>query len=246
LPSNGIPRYQQIAADLIGTIQSGQLRVGDELPSEHELCEAYGVSRPTVREAFRRVQLQGLISRQQGAVSRVISTELRGYTVSLGSEEETREYAAMNMVDFRPVARRLSARKAAELKIADPENYDSAAGLRWLGQADQPNALTTVHIRRPYSEVIDSLRGRSSVVLFSPICASYGLTLSHIEQETTGITVPPAAARKLGCTAGAPGLRVVHRFYADKVGLFEVSDEIHPADRFSLTMQFKVAMRQLD
>ncbi|ODV03077.1 MAG: hypothetical protein ABT15_23910 [Pseudonocardia sp. SCN 73-27] len=105
MPSNGIPRYQQIAADLIGTIQSGQLRVGDELPSEHELCEAYGVSRPTVREAFRRVQLQGLISRQQGAVSRVISTELRGYTVSLGSEEETREYAAMNMVDFRPVAR---------------------------------------------------------------------------------------------------------------------------------------------
>jgi GntR family transcriptional regulator len=246
LPSNGIARYQQIAADLIGAIQSGQLRVGDELPSEHELCDAYGVSRPTVREAFRRVQLQGLISRQQGAVSRVISTELRGYTVSLGSEEETREYAATNTVDFRPVSRPLSTRKAAELKIPDPEMFESAAGLRWQAKVDQPIALTTVHVRQPYSEVIHSLRGRSSVVLFSPICASYGLTLTHIEQETTGIQVPPAAARKLGCTAGEPGLRVVHRFYAEKVGLFEVSDEIHPADRFSLAMQFRVAMRPLN
>jgi DNA-binding GntR family transcriptional regulator len=246
LPSNGIPRYQQIAADLIGAIQSGQLRVGDELPSEHELCDAYGVSRPTVREAFRRVQLQGLISRQQGAVSRVISTELRGYTVSLGSEEETREYAATNTVDFSPVTRRLSVRKAADLKISDPEMFDSGSGLRWLAGVDEPIALTTVHVRRPYSEVIDSLRGRTSVVLFSPICASYGLTLTHIDQETTGIQIPAAAARKLGCAAGDAGLRIVHRFYADKVGLFEVSDEIHPADRFSLTMRFKVAMRPLD
>jgi len=101
--------------------------------------------------------------------------------------------------------------------------------------------LTTVYVRRPYSEVIESARGSSPLVLFSPICSSYGLRLTHIDEATTGIAIGPAEARRLGCAAGAPGLRVVHRFHDDTVGLFEVSDEIHPADRFTLSHRFDAA-----
>jgi len=235
-----IPRYRQLAADLISAIESGQLRVGDELPSEYELCNSYGVSRTTVREAFRLVELEGLTSRQQGAVRKVIATKLRGYTLSLGSEEETRQYAAENIVDYRPDKQGMSAKKAAELDIPDPEMYQSASGLHWETQSRLPVAFTTVYIRHPYSEVIDSLHGPSSIVLFSPICASYGLALSHVDQTTTAVLVPPAIARRLGCEAGEPGLRVIHRFYAEKIGLFELSDEIYPTDRFSLFHRFNV------
>ena len=99
--NQAIPRYRQLAAELIAAIESGQLRIGDELPSEYELCERYGVSRTTVREAFRLVELEGLISRQQGAVRKVLAKQLRGYTMSLGSEEETRQYATQVLVGIR-------------------------------------------------------------------------------------------------------------------------------------------------
>ena len=33
----------------------------------------------------------------------------------------------------------------------------------------------------------------------------------------------------------------MHRFHDDTVGLFEVSDEIHPADRFTLSHRFDAA-----
>ena len=60
-----LPRYQQIADELIGRIASGKYPVGGLLPTEMELCEHYGISRSTVREALRRVRDAGLISRRR-------------------------------------------------------------------------------------------------------------------------------------------------------------------------------------
>lgn len=46
---------------------SGALIVGDRLPSEAELAEQFAVSRPTVREALKRLAAQSLIRTQRGA-----------------------------------------------------------------------------------------------------------------------------------------------------------------------------------
>ncbi|MDO8185060.1 GntR family transcriptional regulator [Conexibacter sp. JD483] len=54
------PAYEQVAQQLREAILDGQLRPGDELPSERELCAQFGVSRTTVREALRALQTQGL------------------------------------------------------------------------------------------------------------------------------------------------------------------------------------------
>jgi DNA-binding FadR family transcriptional regulator len=49
-------------ARIIGTrIVSGEFRPGDSLPIESELCEAYGVSRSTIREAVKNLSAKRLI-----------------------------------------------------------------------------------------------------------------------------------------------------------------------------------------
>jgi DNA-binding FadR family transcriptional regulator len=55
--------YEQLAALLRERITSGHLREGDRLPSEAALAEQAGVSRSTVREAFRTLEQAGLIER---------------------------------------------------------------------------------------------------------------------------------------------------------------------------------------
>lgn len=60
------PAYQTLADDLRAQITSGQLRPGDRLPTEPELCARSGVSRSTVREALRLLASQHLIITTRG------------------------------------------------------------------------------------------------------------------------------------------------------------------------------------
>ncbi|MCW2980662.1 MAG: hypothetical protein JWO14_2389 [Solirubrobacterales bacterium] len=55
--------YDQLAGLLRERITSGDLRVGDRLPSESALAEQAGVSRSTVREALRILEQGGLVER---------------------------------------------------------------------------------------------------------------------------------------------------------------------------------------
>jgi len=54
------PVYEQVARQLRDAILDGVLAPGEALPAERELCERFGVSRTTVREALRALQAQGL------------------------------------------------------------------------------------------------------------------------------------------------------------------------------------------
>lgn len=56
-----------IYAHLLGEIVDGRFRVGDRLPPENRLAQQFGVSRPVLREALRRLQGDGVVVSRQGA-----------------------------------------------------------------------------------------------------------------------------------------------------------------------------------
>ncbi|WP_134702581.1 GntR family transcriptional regulator [Ammoniphilus sp. YIM 78166] len=73
-----IPIYYQIEEGMKELIEQGSLKPGDLIPSERELCEAYGISRMTVRQAVNNLVNDGYLVRQQG----------RGTFVSKGKMEQ--------------------------------------------------------------------------------------------------------------------------------------------------------------
>jgi GntR family transcriptional regulator, transcriptional repressor for pyruvate dehydrogenase complex len=58
---------QAIVDQIKQLLRQGRLKPGDRLPSERELCERFGVSRVTVREALRVLEAGGLIEIRVGA-----------------------------------------------------------------------------------------------------------------------------------------------------------------------------------
>ena len=66
-PSSPADLSAQIASAIRDAIVSGELIVDQRLPSEAELAEQFNVSRPTVREALKRLGAQSLIRTQRGA-----------------------------------------------------------------------------------------------------------------------------------------------------------------------------------
>lgn len=62
--SGVVPRYRQIEAILRDEIWLGGYQVGEQLPTEQELCARHGVSRVTIRQALAMLEQDGLIQRE--------------------------------------------------------------------------------------------------------------------------------------------------------------------------------------
>ncbi len=71
--SNSQPLYQQIANHLIERIEQNLLRPGDQIPTEQEISDAFGVSRITAVRAVKELETRGLVTRTKGRGSFVTS-----------------------------------------------------------------------------------------------------------------------------------------------------------------------------
>lgn len=59
--------YRKIALAIGAAITDGRYSPGDKLPSERELADQFGVSRPTIRDAMIALEFQGLVEARQGS-----------------------------------------------------------------------------------------------------------------------------------------------------------------------------------
>jgi DNA-binding FadR family transcriptional regulator len=58
--------YRRLADAIAAEIEAGKYKVGERLPTERELAEAFGVSRPTLREALIALEMLGMIEARHG------------------------------------------------------------------------------------------------------------------------------------------------------------------------------------
>jgi GntR family transcriptional repressor for pyruvate dehydrogenase complex len=58
--------YEKVAQQIQGLIRDGLLKPGDHLPPERELAETFQVSRSSVRDAIRALEVMGLVEPRQG------------------------------------------------------------------------------------------------------------------------------------------------------------------------------------
>ena len=69
------PLWEAVADSLLGRIVCGEFAIASIMPPEGALCEDYGVSRPTLRDAMKVLQEKGLIRTQHGVGSIVLGPE---------------------------------------------------------------------------------------------------------------------------------------------------------------------------
>lgn len=61
------PKYKQIYRQLHRALATSEYSPGDKLPSENELVQQFGASRPTVNRALAQLELDGFIERRAGS-----------------------------------------------------------------------------------------------------------------------------------------------------------------------------------
>jgi len=76
-----VPYYAQLAGILRERIATGEYEPGASLPSENELCSAFGLSRTVVRQAFGELAAEGLVQKEKGRRSYVSAPKLADLVV---------------------------------------------------------------------------------------------------------------------------------------------------------------------
>lgn len=90
----------QIAKAIRDAIISGEMDVDERLPSEAELSDKFGVSRPTIREALKRLAAQNLIRTQRGATGGAFVRRLSYEEAYANHVTTSTLLLSMNAVDF--------------------------------------------------------------------------------------------------------------------------------------------------
>ena len=62
----------EVFVRLKSLITTGELSAGDEMPSERELMERFGVGRPAIREAMQALANMGLVAISHGERAKVL------------------------------------------------------------------------------------------------------------------------------------------------------------------------------
>jgi GntR family transcriptional regulator, transcriptional repressor for pyruvate dehydrogenase complex len=113
---------EQVIKELQGLISSGDYEVGDKLPPELELCKDLGVSRSTVREAYRMLNAYGLVEIRpgRGAFVRRLHRDADHDSVRdwfIEKEAELLELMEVRMA-VEPIAVRLAIKRATGKQVA--------------------------------------------------------------------------------------------------------------------------------
>lgn len=232
------PSHSEIARTLSDGIAGGRFPVGSLLPTEFELCSQFGASRYSVRRALQALQDQGLITRRKNVGTRVEADRpVPVFTQSVATVDELAQYGAQHIRALQSIDRvTLGAELAQRLGRRAGEPFLRISSMRLEGGTrPRPLGWSDVYVPAEYADIADKARASPERLISSLIEEHFGLRIERVVQEIQATTLPESLAEALCAEAGSPALRLI-RHYLDAQGrTFEVSETIHPADRFTFS-----------
>lgn len=241
-------RYLQVAQSLAADIADGRYAVGSLLPGEAELTARFGVSRATVREALRRLQQLGLVSRSQGVGTRVEERQAKStYIMAAHSVEQVAQYAAETVLVLREAYDLVADINAAvELGGAPGQSWTVFAGLRHVpGDPDGPFCWTAAHVCARFGDIRAALPLGKPITtpIYRQVCERFGLAIGEVRQTVRAVALGDEQAARFGVTPGTPGLHIRRQYLALDGQPIETAVNLYPAGRFDYAMRLRLNAR---
>ena len=110
--------YQRIVEQIEDAVLRGELRPGQRLPSERELVTQFGASRPTVREALRVLESNGMVRSRPGDPNgpEILPFSPHGLTKQMTRLVQVEEMSIAELVSFRMILDGSANMLAAQLR----------------------------------------------------------------------------------------------------------------------------------
>lgn len=224
--SSPIPVYYQLKNDLISKISEGVWKPGDCIASERELCDIYGVSRMTIRQAIGELVQEGILIRLKGKGTYVC--------------EQT--FKQKDMMSFTEIINQMGKSLKTEVveftKIDTPEDFSDIFSLDELYKItrkrivdDECVALEKVYIPVDYCGYIDSDMLKGS--LFN-ILEGFGYKVDYSQSSIASIIMNDYLKDIFKVNNDVPMLKIVSKTYDHNDKMIFLEEAIYRSDKYVL------------
>ncbi len=234
-----VPRYYEIEQALRARV--AKLAPGDPLPSDAELCEEFGVSRMTARNAMAQLVQAGIVQRIPGRGTFVAEQPVHRQAGSLISFSDE-----MRRRGRRPSSRLLTRGHARGHAARRPTRSGCAAARRSSSWCACGSPTRSRSRSRPPPSRRGSRRCSRAPTSRRARCSTRWSAPGHVPTAGRASLVAEAAtaadARHLGVKRGGP-LLVERRLILDQSGRpLELTESRYAADRYTLEVSFDVEL----
>lgn len=217
-----LPLYQQIKALILRSLQQGEWKPGELIPSEQELALRYKVSQGTVRKAIDELAAENLLLRRQGKGTFVAThheervqyrfLRLKG-DAPLG--DDTAESPTREVLDCRRMRASAEIARLLELKTGDAV-VQIRRLLRFSGK---PVVLDDIYLPGgPFKGLSAERLNDYTGPLYALFETEFGTRMIHAEEKLRAVNADEQLARLLEVPKGMALLKVerVSYTYGDK------------------------------
>lgn len=211
----GIARYVQLATLFRRRIETGEWRVGEQIPTLEELVRALGVARATVRQALGELEADGLLERYRAKGTFVTRRPAAPHAAELATDwsslSRAHELDTIELLASSQVAR-------PPFPVEPPQGYAPAYQyLRRRHLRDAvPYLLGHVYLdARVYRKL--SRKDVESMPMLRALKETDGIGIANAHQTLVIGTADVETATALGMAINSP-LAVVHRTAFDRAG----------------------------
>lgn len=225
--------YIDIAHDLRERIASGQLRPGDDVPTEAELAERWQTSRGPIRNALAALRAEGLVETTRGRPARVVSKKAtQAVDMSVPFTRWARDLGVEPGAQTQEIALRRAADLAELFGISPDDQVVSVLRLRML------NGRPTMVERLNYTEGVGRLLFQvdTDAVSITDYLGEHGHPIVSVQHEIDAMAADERDAALLRVPVGTPLLRL-SRISRDAEGrIFEASQDRYLGDVVRFTV----------
>lgn len=233
-------RYLQVARTLRKEIVDGVYPVGTQLPTEHVLCERFGVSRYTVREALRRLRDDNLIASRPRAGTMVVARAAsNSYAQEVMSINDLLAFAAGAQFAIEDNALvTLDETLAAHTGLPVGSEWLVVRGKRQSEHDAEPICHTEYYINRAFAAVGRILQ-RHNGPIFPLIEDLFGVSVVEVHQEIAALTADADLAVELAVAPGSAALQMRRTYTTSDGEVAQVTINTHPSARFRYSMTMR-------
>ena len=236
-----LPRYLAVAETLMREIGKGKFPVGGMLPTETEICERFGISRHTTREAVRQLTQLGMVTRRAGVGTTINNQRVSArYTASISDPSELFAYAQQTTVKMLLEDRvTIKGEWLDVLPDAGGQTWPRFVSLRYPAGGSLPIAHTETLVHPAYEAIRDRIHKPGQTV-YGLIEELRGEHVHALRQEISCVALPGRIADLLEARKGTRALRVLRYYLAADESLLSVAINNYPQDRFTLTTHWQL------